>query len=115
MYYSECCKFFEGMNDVEYEEYFINKILSDEDLSNWDVSNVQKFNWMFCDYKKFNSDLSKWNVSKAIKMTAMFDNCKMFNCDLSNWDVSNVTDMGTMFDECTTLEKNNKIPKWYSN
>ena len=77
------------------------------DLSRWDVSNVTNMLSMFYDCENFNCDISKWDVSKVTRMNGMFSNCYKFNCDISRWNVSNVEDMTSAFEKCPT------IPEWY--
>jgi surface protein len=43
-----------------------------EDISNWDVSNVTNMSWMFFGGKAFNQDISKWDVSNVTNMARMF-------------------------------------------
>ena len=80
------------------------------DISMWDVSNVERMGWMFCECKKFNCDISMWNVSNVKKMYSMFDGCKKFNCDISKWNVSNVTNMSGMFNGCKQF--NHDLDSW---
>jgi surface protein len=72
-----------------------------QDIGNWDVSNVKKMSKMFadvcCDQEsgeryttKFNNDISSWDVSNVENMSGMFYPNSIFNQDLSAWDVSNV-------------------------
>ncbi|WP_425383066.1 BspA family leucine-rich repeat surface protein [Spiroplasma endosymbiont of Melieria omissa] len=35
-----------------------------QDLSDWDTSNVKDMNFMFYDAKKFNQDILDWDVEK---------------------------------------------------
>ena len=46
-----------------------------QNISNWDVSNVIEMEYMFCDCKSFNQDLSGWNVPKVSYIHHIFDNC----------------------------------------
>ena len=69
-----------------------------QDISAWDVSNVINMELMLYDCQVFNQDLSVWNVSSVANMGSMFRNCFQFNQDVNTWDVSNVTDMTSMFD-----------------
>ncbi len=78
-------KLFEGRDDFN------------QDISNWDVSNVSDISWMFLELSSFNQDISQWNTSNVIDMSYMFAEAESFNHDLSSWDVSNVTDMSFMF------------------
>ncbi len=45
-----------------------------QDLSDWDTSNVKDMNFMFYDAKKFNQDLSVWKVEKVIEYIDFFWN-----------------------------------------
>ena len=84
----------------------------DCDLSNWDVSNVEKIDHMFCECRIFiGKGLDNWNISKkVVDMSNMFDGCRKFNCDLSKWNTKRVKDMRYMFYNCNSLK--NK-PNWY--
>jgi surface protein len=42
---------------------------------------------MFAHCYKFNADLSTWDVSNGEYFQYMFYNCKSFSADLSNWNV----------------------------
>lgn len=67
-----------------------------EDISNWNVSNVADMNSMFAGCKVLNCDISGWNVGKVKVMEKMFYRANNFNRDLSNWNVSSVN-MRKMF------------------
>ena len=67
----------------------------DQDISSWDVSNVENMNYMFTN-SIFNKDISSWDVSNVKSMNSMFQN-RFFNQDIGDWDVSSVTDMMAMF------------------
>ena len=43
-----------------------------QDISDWDVSNVTDMSKMFA-YAVFNQDISSWNVSNVTKMEEMFN------------------------------------------
>ena len=43
-----------------------------QDISNWDVSNVTNFERMFKRAKAFGQDLSKWNIKNGISFIEMF-------------------------------------------
>ena len=86
-----------------------------QDIGNWDVSNVTSMKHMFCgDHASkirmpFNQDIGKWDVSSVTDMNSMFS-YSLFNQDIGNWDVSNVTNMDRMF--ATTRLFNQDIGKW---
>lgn len=85
----------------------LEKIIGIEDL---DVSSVENMEGMFDGCKLFNQPLNNWKVSKVENMASMFIECKSFNHPLNNWNVSNVEDMSWMFSECESF--NQDISKW---
>jgi len=93
--------------DVSQIEDFSDLFFDDEntgnpkfDISRWDVSNSENFEWMFYSCSNFNCDLSNWNVSKGINFKKMFYKCKNFNSDLSQWNVNNGEYFLDMFYKC---------------
>ncbi len=79
-------------------------------LNNWDTSNVTTFNFMFNGASAFNQDLSAWNTSKVTNMYAMFKGCTNFNQPLNTWDISNVTTIAEMFSGATNF--NQALDNW---
>jgi surface protein len=67
-----------------------------QDIGNWDVSNVTNMNYMFAINSSFNQPIGNWDVSKVTTMTAMFERSS-FNQPIGDWVVSNVTNMSFMF------------------
>ena len=78
-----------------------------EDIGNWDTSNVTSMVEMF-NGSRFNHDISSWDVSNVRSMSTMFNGAH-FNQDISSWDVSNVTNMTNMF---RSSKFNQKIGSW---
>ena len=66
-----------------------NKVFN-QDISKWDVSNVENMRTMFVDAESFNQPIGEWDVSNVENMFRMFNVASSFNQDLSKWDVSNV-------------------------
>ena len=58
--------------------------------------------------KSFNQDISQWDVSNVNNMYGMFYNAKSFNQDLSDWDVSGSTNLNDMFESADDLSDENK-------
>ena len=84
------------------------------DISEWDVSNVENMDHMFCDAEEFtgeNTNINDWDVSSVNNMRRMFWKSG-FNQPLNNWDVSNVTNMGEMF---YNAKFNQNISNWKIN
>lgn len=89
--------------------YCEERLNFNDDINNWDVSNVKNMSKMFyC--TEFNQSLNKWNVSNVINMEGMFQYCFHFNGDISNWNVSNVENMDRMFE--TNLKFNQNLNEW---
>mmetsp|Transcript_2576 Transcript_2576/g.5844 ORF Transcript_2576/g.5844 Transcript_2576/m.5844 type:complete len:103 (-) Transcript_2576:877-1185(-) len=74
----------------------------DQDLGDWDVSNVKDMSQMFHGAGYFRGKgLKNWNVSNVENMAGMFRNDHFdyrfggcdFSEDIGDWDVSNVKDM----------------------
>ncbi|ADK69689.1 BspA family leucine-rich repeat surface protein [Mycoplasma mycoides subsp. mycoides] len=83
---------------------------NDQNVKNWDTSNVEIMESMFEGAKKFNQDISKWNTSNVVNMSQMFKDAKSFNQNINtkysrdknkynmSWDVSKVKNMQSMFE-----------------
>ncbi|PPE05520.1 BspA family leucine-rich repeat surface protein [Williamsoniiplasma lucivorax] len=89
---------------------FMNAFLFNQDLANWDTSQVTNMNSMFLDARAFNQNLGKWDTSKVTNMGSMFKDTWVFNQDLANWDTAEVTDMSLMFLDARTF--NQDISNW---
>ena len=87
---------------------FYNSESFNQNLNDWDVSNVTNMQYMFSQATSFNGDLSSWDVSNATDMSVMFNGASSFNGDLSSWDVSSVTNMFNMFEGTDALSDGNK-------
>ena len=100
-----------------------NKAVPDnfnDDISNWDTSNVLSMDEVFSGWPKFNGDISNWDTSRVESMYGMFKSSKYvgshymgdtsFDQDISKWDVSNVKNMSEMFLGATSF--NQDISKW---
>lgn len=75
------------------------------DVNDWDVSNITKFDYVFNGCKSLkNLDLSGWDTSKATDMRNLFFRCEnLETVNVSSFNTSNVTQMDLMFSECYKL------------
>jgi len=89
---------------------FYGELNFNQNISNWDVSQVTDMESMFYRATKFNQDISHWDVSKVTNMYTMFAYAYDFNSNISSWDVGQVTDMGFMFDY--NYNFNSDISSW---
>ncbi|MCY4162546.1 MAG: BspA family leucine-rich repeat surface protein [Flavobacteriaceae bacterium] len=90
--------------------FFYDDTSFNQDLSQWDTSQVTTMRGMFWDATNFNQDISQWDTSQVISMLGMFGNATSFNQDLSQWDTSQVTDMSGMFNWATNF--NQDLSQW---
>ncbi|WP_434335444.1 BspA family leucine-rich repeat surface protein [Mycoplasma capricolum subsp. capricolum] len=87
--------------------------LFNQDISNWDVSNVRLFDYAFYESEAFDKDLSSWDVSKGETMINMFAKSKYNNGSKPltwNEKTKNVKNMSTMFAKNPVF--NQDISKW---
>ena len=62
------------------------------------VTNIQNMSHLFDGHRTFNEDISDWNVSNIMDMSSTFVDATSLNVNLMvSWDVSSVTDMSIMF------------------
>lgn len=81
-----------------------------QDLGSWNTENVITMAWMFHNAEAFNQDISNWNVGNVNTMEGMFKNASAFNQEIVGWDVGNVTNMSNMFDSAIAF--NQDIGNW---
>ncbi len=89
---------------------FSNKTNFNQDIGDWDVSNVTDMTGMFTDARAFNRDIGDWDTGSVTSMVGMFQLTRAFNRDISAWDVSNVKNMDGMFQ--LTRAFNRDISAW---
>ena len=82
-----------------------------QDIGNWDVSNVTNMGWMFAGAQSFNQDIGSWDVSNVTNMEQMFEFAAAFNQDLTQWCVSNISSMPPYFSDASALTASNH-PVW---
>ena len=114
-----CTTFITAMGNLMSAQ-FVKQSVRDEfnqDISNWDVSNVTDMSGLFSGLILFNQDLNKWDVSNVETMERMFSyggtaglQVTVFNGNISSWDVSKVTNMSDMFGENQNF--NQDISNW---
>lgn len=81
-----------------------------QDISNWDTSNVISMSGTFRSCLEFNQPIGDWNVSNVRYMGSMFSNTHEFNQNLNNWNTRNVEGMSYMFS--STVKFNQPLDNW---
>ena len=99
---------------ITFQEAFAKDVNFDDDISDWDVSNVQNMSGMFASCINFNNGgsslINNWDVSTAFDISGMFSNCINFNQPIGNWDISSATDISNMFAGASIFNQN--ISSW---
>jgi surface protein len=86
------------------KDMFYGTTSFNQDLSQWDISNVTNIEFMFFQ-SAFNSDISGWNTSQVTNMQNMFNAATNFNQDISQWDTSKVELMVGMFNGASSFNQ----------
>ena len=137
---TDMSEMFAGISRFVYDYDYQTRINSfNQDIGNWDVSNVINMSKLFY-LSDFNQSLSKWDISNVTDMREMFagfheyvdfteadawldesdirlvDFPSKFNQDISSWDISNVTNMQNMFQYgvLSSFNYSNLLMKWSS-
>jgi len=98
----------------EYSKFHFKLGRFNENIGNWDTSNVKNMESMFYGLTLFNQNISRWNTSNVTNMSSMFYNASNFNMPINTdgdcWNVSNVTNMRSMFAFASKFNQN--ISNW---
>jgi surface protein len=81
-----------------------------QNISNWNTSNVTNMSNMFNGASSFNQDIGNWNTTKVTDMSAMFFGAASFNQKIGDWNTTNVTNMSYMYAEAVSFNQN--IGNW---
>ena len=92
---------------------FHKRAAFNQDISNWDVSNVNNMSSMFRDAESFNQPIDVWDVSNVTRMELMFSGANSFNQPIGTWDVSKVNSMKAMFSGEVSLGYEDRIELVY--
>ena len=91
---------------------FYNSKVFNQNIGNWNTSNVTVLMHMFLFAESFNQPIGNWDVSSVTNMNGMFGGATNFNQDLTNWCVSNFqSEPDDEFSNFSALTEANK-PIW---
>ena len=84
-----------------------------QDISDWDVSNVTNMHAMIGYNDDFNQDISNWDTSSVTHITHFMDSNSAFTYDLSDWTVCQMTNPANyaFFADNSDIEAE-KLPKF---
>jgi surface protein len=86
--------------------FMLNAASFNQDIGNWNTSNVTNMQAMFYGASVFNQDIGNWDVSNVIHMSQMFYNAVAFNKDIRYWNTSsniNNSSRSDMFNGATAM------------
>jgi surface protein len=89
---------------------FMDAVLFNGDIRNWDMSNVVTLTSMFDNASVFNQDIGGWDMGNVTHMTSMFNRAATFNQAIGGWDTGSVTLMANMFNGAAAF--NQPIAAW---
>lgn len=93
--------------------FFNASSITELDVSKWDVSNVQRMEYMFSDMHSLTHlDVSNWNTSNVKNVAYMFSTLtSLKELNVGNWNTTNVSNMMGVFSDSTKLQMLN-IKNW---
>ena len=100
------------VSNVTRMSYMFKHAFIEDDLSEWDVSNVKYIDGIFWGTAFFNSDITNWKLTSTISLDNMFYKNNHYKQDLSKLDVSHIKSMQAMFAESSY---NGDISGWNVN
>jgi surface protein len=91
---------------------FYGAIAFNQDIGDWNVSEVKTMNGMFFGAIAFNQDIGEWNVSKVKTMNSMFYGATEFSQDITKWTMSGVQELSYMF--YGAVKFNQSLCEWFN-
>lgn len=94
--------------------FFDNAFAFNQDISMWNMANVNDTPNMFQNAKAFNQDISSWEFPPTWDTANnMFQNATVFNQDLSNWCAASIGSIPISFDTNSAFEGEvARQPQW---
>ena len=103
-------------NEEDLKKIILKKIENKEtDFNDIDISGIKDLSHLFEGQKTITEiDISEWDVSNVESMRAMFQDCRYLRTtgDLGNWKIDNCKDMSWMFNGCSCLTNIGDLDNW---
>jgi len=95
-----------------YEENLKNYYqVGDYNLSEWvNTSHMENITAMFIDAESFNQNINNWDISNVVSMAGIFQGAENYNQPLDNWNTSNIKNMSFAFVRAASFNQN--INSW---
>jgi hypothetical protein len=83
--------------------FWINPVFN-QDISFWDISDVENMDLMLAELDSFDQDLSAWSgrLDSLVDMTQMFAFSFNYNQDLSSWSIDTNQTTSANYDQGAT-------------
>lgn len=94
---------------VKYMDGMFQETAFNQNINNWDISNVKDISMMFFCAREFNQPLDKWDTSNVESMYCLFLLAEKFNMDINSWNTSKVKNMSRMFQ---SMSFNKPLNNW---
>lgn len=96
---------------------FRNAVSFNQDISNWNIHNIDTCSLIFRDATSFNQDLNNWDMSNVRWSERMFDGAAAFNIPLTKWQFRKFNVLYCMFrNSGLSVENHSKmIAAWADN
>lgn len=118
---TDATRMFAGATDLEYVSpppssvvnmsYMFSGASSfNQDISDWNMTNVWNTGHMFENATSFNQDIGSWNTASLTDARSMFAGASSFDQDISGWNMSRVWNMSSMFAGATSFDQ--PIGQW---
>lgn len=100
------------LNDNTFSMFTGCGSLTSIDISDWDLSRVENFNYLFKDCDSLKSVTLSSTMTNAKTMRSMFENCASLEMmDLTTFPSDSITDMSSAFKDCSALKSVTMLAK----
>jgi len=91
------------------DDLFKNEDTFNEDISNWNTSNVTSMVSLFEGASSFNQPIEIWNISNVSSLDSLFEGASSFNRPIEIWDISYVSSLNSVFKDASSFNQDISI------